>query len=322
MKEQLFQSPIRYSGYRINLLPEEQQRATWEARLKDIQPWLPYIQQALAEPFFADDYYLDMPFDELIKQIMTTGELFGCVHNDEVVAFVILRDIRPGRDAWLEGWVAPEFRGKYPCAKQMAQIMDYAFRPWNPELTNSQKMSPKGLGLRKIKASCSNHNRPAALALARLGFMPTGMSLMDGLFKGTLTDILTVEKFNPIYLPKREPQEDVWRQRGRREASAGTTLHTGTGVHSRPAVEDDSRPDQEPTERLYSPGVVGKGYSRRGSRRTRSNPDGLGAVALSETRTDGPREHAEGAEPLHEDSGESRARATGVKPSRKRSGKQ
>src|ERR1700722_10257574 len=98
MPEESFQSPIRYSGYRISLLPEAHQEDTWKARLNDIKPWIPYIQAAMEETFFADDSVIDMPFDVILRNIMTTGELFGCVHDGAVVGFVILRNMRPGRD--------------------------------------------------------------------------------------------------------------------------------------------------------------------------------------------------------------------------------
>lgn len=331
MSEQLFKSPIRYSGYRINLLPQEQQRDVWEARLRDIQPWLPYIQEALEEPLFADDYIYDMPFDQLIKQMLLSGELFGCVHEDKVVAFVVLRDIKPGREAWLEGWVHPAFRGKYPCAKQMNQIIEYAFRPWNPEQTPSQRLAPRGLGLRKLKSAFSGFNAPAGRALKRLGFHAIGVSMMDGLFKGRVTDIILVEKFNQLYLPRvnnaasaRQELPPIREQRNERAKAnpTGSSVHTGSSIPERAELPNDPEPDEQPAELVHTPGPKRGKHSRRGtgSRRAGANPDELGAVAEPPERSNGRGEHGASGELLQADPIESGDSSNRVKSRRKRAG--
>ncbi len=232
-----FKQPIRYSGYRISLLPESQQKEMWTHRLQDIQWLIPTLEAALSETYFCDDSIVDMPFDQMVKAALMCGELFGCVHEvdgaNQVVGFVLLRDVRPGRDAWMEGYVVPEFRGKYPVAKQIREVLSYAFRPWNPEQTRSQQLSPKGLGLRKLKASLSGSNLPAARFLASLGFFSTGVSMMDGLFKGNVTDIIQVEKFNPLYLPKPEP---INVRKPQPENSNPSVVHAPAGIPSSAAV--------------------------------------------------------------------------------------
>lgn len=266
----MYKAPIRYSGYRISLLPEAQQRAAWEQRLTDIQWVLPHLHDALAEPFFTDDSVVDLPFDMLVRLAMEGGELFGCTHEREdgtivPVGFVLLRDIRPGRDAWMEGYTVPEFRGKYPCSKQLRQIMDYAFRPWNPELTQSQKLTPKGLGLIKLKANVSVANRAAQMALWRCGFQTTGISPRDGLFKGQVTDIITVEKFNPLYLP--QGNNNVRKQESR-EATSTADVRGTTGIQSSAAVQAaELRPEGERPEQVRSEGPERERDSGVGSRR-------------------------------------------------------
>jgi RimJ/RimL family protein N-acetyltransferase len=295
-------APIRYSGYRISLLPPEVQRDAWVNRLSDIQPLLPYLQEALSEHYFADDSLLDIPFDQLVRGFMESGELFACVvetdaGGQELVGLALLRDVRPGRDAWIEAWTVPKYRGKYPCGKQFQQILDYCFAPWNPELYPSQKVAPKGLGLRKLKAQFSAANRAAEVALWRNGFFMTGRSPGDGLFKGTLTDIITVEKINPSLLPKEPP--NVWKGR---EAPSSTTDDTGASLSVSTGVE---RPVLEPKGRRSRPvraASVEREESGAGSAWEGGIPrpvelrDGL---VEPEGRPDLNEEHGSGAEPLH-----------------------
>lgn len=269
-----YKEPIRYSGYRISLLPEQQQRATWEARLGDIQWLLPMVKEALKEPFFLDDALLNQTFEEIIKGAMLTGELFGCVHGEgadrKVVGFVLLQDVRPGRDAVISAWAHPEFRSSYTLYRLIKRIMDYAFRPWNPERTEAEKQAPRGLGLRKLKANISGENLSAAKALRCLGFLTFGVSLMDGLFKGRVTDIILLEKFNPAILPKQEPANARKLSQGADPAH----LHPATGIPSAAELPASTsvhaaEPSGEPvrTVRAASGGESAGGGERARARR-------------------------------------------------------
>jgi hypothetical protein len=91
-------SPVRFSGYRISLLPQEMQEPTWRQRLTDIQFILPVIQESMREQYFIDDSYIDIPFEQLVRIIMESGEMFACFADEErteVCGFVLLRDHTP-----------------------------------------------------------------------------------------------------------------------------------------------------------------------------------------------------------------------------------
>jgi RimJ/RimL family protein N-acetyltransferase len=265
--------PIRYSGYRISLAPPDQQHDMWVTRLTDINFLLPHIQEALKEPYFVDDSYIDMPFDTLLRAILESGEVFACFDADHtgertLCGFVLLRDVRPGRDAWLEAYSLPQYRGGYPAGRRhINQIMEYCFAPWNPEQLPSQKLSPKGLGLRKLKASVSAMNTPACTALKRMGFVACGFSPADGLFKGQLTDIITVEKINPALLPK----EPHYAQR-RGEAASGTESDTSTAVPVGTSMERPERESEGGTDRQLRAAGSELAASGGGSSRQRGIP--------------------------------------------------
>lgn len=283
---------IRYSGLRINYMPPHEQEAAWQQRLTDVQWLLPYLKDALTEPYFADDAILDMKFEDIVRYGMQSGELFGCMHGQEVVGFVLLRDIRPNRDAWIEAYTTPAYRGKFPCGTLLRQILEYAFSPWNPELTNSQKYAPKGLGLRKLKAATSDRNDAAVRAMKRLGFFCAGWSLMDALFKGKTTDIILLEKFNPLYIPRQ--QQDVWK---RRLISETPSIHPTAPVseradlHASPSVQQPGRLQRPSTgsDDATTGGAVGATGRKRINRTRRVRP-----LAEPTERTDGPSEHAGG----------------------------
>lgn len=318
-----YRAPIRFSGLRISLLPTpEQQRDEWIARLNDVQWLLPALQQALAEPFFADDYIVDMPFDEVVKSSMQGGELFGCVHDEKVVGFVLLRNIKPGRDAWIEAYTAPEFRGKYPCSRQIRQILDYAFRPWNPETTRSQQLFPRGLGLQKIKAAVSAANTSAHAALWRLGFNVIGRSPADGLFKGKYTDIILVEKINPALLPQ-EGMQDVWKRRRKQGSGTNTPeLRGASSVHASAPVHLATGLDGDVPERGSASGEQRTGGGQRSRKRNIAGLEQLRVgVVEPEGQPDGRAKRSEGGKHVPTGSGAT-VRARRVKPQRKRTGRE
>lgn len=310
---------IRYSGLRINYMPPHEQETAWTQRLTDVQWLLPYLKEALAEPYFADDAILDMKFEDIVRYGLQSGELFGCMHGEEVVGFVLLRDIRPGRDAWLEAYTTPAYRGKYPCGTIIKQIVEYAFSPWNPELTNSQKYAPKGLGLKKLKAATSDRNDSAVRGLKRLGFFCAGWSLMDALFKGRVTDIILLEKFNPLYIPRQ--QQDVWKRRLDTQTPgirSTAPVPECADVSERPGVQQSGELQRPSTERDDAAASVAVG-ARSGKRNNRAGR--LRAVAESTERTDGPAEHAGGGIGVSTESGLAADGSGRVGAERKRPGR-
>jgi len=322
----MYINPRRYSGYRISLLHEGQQKEAWTKRLEDIQWILPLLQDAMREKYFTDDTNLDIPFPEVVRGAMETGELFGCMAEAEdgtrePVGFVLLRDVRPGRDAWMEGYTVPKYRGKYPCAKQLAQILEYCFTPWNPESTPSQMHTPIGLGLRKIKAQFSSENIPAQRTLWRCGFTVSGQSPLDGLFKGTLTDIITVEKINPLYLPKEYLNAEKSREAARRaDVSSPAAIPAGTGISRPLRGEQPTEPSPDAGSSAASPELAASGGKRTGGGRKRGPEQLRERVAEPEGQPELPEEHASRSERV------SRIRATraGAKPvgrSSKRTGR-
>lgn len=288
-------------------MPQEVQEPTWRQRLTDVQYLLSVIQESMKEQYFIDDSYIDIPFDQLVRIIMESGEMFACFADEEcrerseVSAFVLLRDIRPGRDAWIEAYSLPQYRGHYPAGRRhLNQILEYCFAPWNPEQLPSQKLSPKGLGLRKLKAQVSAMNTPACQALKRAGFMATGISPADGLFKGQLTDIITVEKMNPILLPR----EPLYAQRSL-ETSSATVADTSRVVHASAVVaersggDSDLRTERSASDERASGDSLG---AREGERREGGIP-GLEQlrerVAESEVESDGRNERGGGAKRVY-----------------------
>lgn len=318
---------VRYSGLRINYAPPEQRQDLWRERLENIQYLLPHLQDALSEPYFADDSIVDLPFDEIVRHGLQNGELFGCLYDGEVVGFVLLRDIRPGRDAWIEAYTTPAFRGKHPCGRQIREILEYAFAPFNPEQTNSQKRAPLGLGLRKIKACISDANTPAAMALKRLGFITFGWSHVDALFKGSLTGTILLEKFNPLLFPQVNP--DVrWRQQAQ-----STRIHSSAPVSERPAVHQ-FRPGELGVRELRTTGVESEPTTRRRSRKAvssarkgsrqlqRGDTESLRAVVESAIESDGRLQRGASGEALPPDARDApissgRERAPGKRARRK-----
>lgn len=323
-------SIIRYSGLRINYLnsPAEKQEA-WRMRLEDIQWLLPHLENALRERYFADDCVVDLPFNEIVRLALENGELFAVVTEEkQLIGFALLRDIRPARDAWIEGYVAPEFRlkglkGYKACREAMQEIIDYAFTPWNPEQTNSQKYTDKGLGLKKVKASISGENVPASRALARLGFFATGISYMDALFKGRVTDIIFLEKFNPLYLPR---AEDVRQRRRRQEAQLDSTTSVsecapvserGPGGEQLQQLRSE-RGERKPSRRKRPRGEESEGFEQQRG----GEADPLLAVVEPSEQPDGRAEYGERGEVLPANAGVAAPGVRRQRVVRKRPGRQ
>lgn len=264
---------IRHSGYRINQLPPDKQVFANKKNMENLKILFPFIKQALAEPFYADDYMKDADPEKLLASLMPTSELFQCVHDHPtegrvLVGIAILKGIVPNREAYFDAWTHPAFRGKYPCSRLLQDIFDYAFRPWNPERTDEEKKQPRGLGLMKIKCQTSAANRPAIRALQRLGFKQVGLSPCDGLFQGQWTDVILVEKPNPGIFDAIPPEE---LEHGKRsETPSSADVRSTPAVHSAPSVRN-SEPDNP--ERGDSATDNPDGESDRGEREFFGDPE-------------------------------------------------
>ena len=252
-----------FSGFRIHLAPEAERPKLWAKLADEIGqgPYLEIMATIMDEPYYVDDMMRELSAGQLLSHAIEQGEFLAHFLGDEPVGVSILRDIVAGRDATLEAWVFPKFRGSYCVFNAARQLIKYAFSAFEAG----------GLQLRKIKAQVSANNPSAIKAVDRLGFKLVGISPADGLFTGQYTDMLLLELPSPVYfsLGTNNGQQEV-------ESSAATDVPSAGTVSSASGVLDASASADDDTAGTDSAGVdrdrkPNRGVRKRGAS-TRSKP--------------------------------------------------
>lgn len=172
---------------------------------------------AMQEEFFIDDFYKQANPRNVLSGALMNGEFFLSKSDGDVVGFLLLRGILPGRHAFMEAYALPKYRGPegkeiiYACFKE---VVDYAF-------------SETGLGLKKIKAEICQSNLPALVTCEALGFLPIGMSPLDQFHLGAPYDTVLLELLNPDYFGL-EPET---LNNGREQQSTiGAAIHAADAI--------------------------------------------------------------------------------------------
>lgn len=209
---------MRFSGLR---LPSEEGQArvySWAALIQSVMAYAPIIQMALDAPFGLDDRYRGLSPKAIFERVLIEGEFFAFFSGDKFVGFSIFYGITPQRSAYWGTFAMPEFRLKSVIRLAAKDLIEYAFKPW-----------PEGLGLIKLKADVPESNRPALRATSRLGFVPIGASLMEGLYYGKPENMILLELLNPAVF---KPVIDEVKSDGNRGLPTSIPESSGPGTGS------------------------------------------------------------------------------------------
>ena len=174
---------IRFSGVRL------QGNYTYIAQLQTLVKTV--VEQAgslftesLNTPYLYWDNERTKSLEQIVGDHLCNGEVFIAYDEDKPAGFASFRNIVPGRHAFLEIFILPEYR-KGHFLKEFRKILyDAAFSEY-----------PKGLQLLKIKASISPHNTASIKACLNSGFVKIATIPYEGLYDGKVSDMLLMEKY-------------------------------------------------------------------------------------------------------------------------------
>lgn len=234
---------LRYSGFRLKYKSQQEANYLWAQMSENMKHLAPLAEALRSEPFYIDDSLRDKPAHAVLMGGLQAGELFVYYYEGRLACIIFLSDIRPGRDAYFEGWSHPDFRVGRPERRAVLQAgkncIEYAFKPFGHELTD-------GLGLAKLKARITAPNRKSFKSAIALGFRQFGMSPLDTLHFGVPYDTLMLERLNPLYFhPVAEIIPNVIQGR-----PLISELRTGSAVCSEPDLHS---PAELPASELHEP---------------------------------------------------------------------
>jgi RimJ/RimL family protein N-acetyltransferase len=185
---------VRFSGHRLQRdlqekkLTQEQMAYKWASLRFEVQKYVPLLQ-GLDIGYYLDDGDKQTPPFELLMAKLQNGEVYFIYSKQEFVGIAAITDIMWDRNAYIEGFAHPNFRGKHEVGAAIGELITYSFNEYGDG----------GLGLKKLKALVVAENIAGMKKAAKVGFKPAGILRGENLHLGVPHDVVLLELLNPKY---------------------------------------------------------------------------------------------------------------------------
>lgn len=244
---------LRFSGVRLNLSSPHYQLEYNNLLARAVQATDHLFDAAKKEPYMFTDHIKGYPTEAILRAFLGNGELYVPQIDGKAVGYALFREILAHHHAKFEIFLFPEHRKNRTLSDFRDVLEVAAFEPF-----------PKGLDLKKVKASVHPLNNASLRACKNAGFYALCESPLEALFNGVYTSMIFLELYPPVV--RQTMKQEVLESNGRREhsisqATAGTNVPAAAELHS--GTIDKSTSVDTDTGSINVPGTKHRKLSKR-----------------------------------------------------------
>lgn len=186
---------FRYSGVRLK------DDFTYSAQLEMLAHTVlnkaeSVFKLSMSEPYLMYDEDKTKTPLQLIINHLHGGELYIAEIDDNPIGYASFRGIAPGRYAYLELYLLPEYRKSTILGEFRDKLYECAFLPF-----------PQGLQLLKLKAHIHPENKSSISACENSGFKIISLLPFEGLFNKQISPMLLLELYPKEVLNSMQGEE-------------------------------------------------------------------------------------------------------------------